>query len=662
MHIDDWHEAFLSEFNPDTYYESLKKANVQNAMLYFQSHVGLSYYPTRSGKMHAAFIGKEDMMRRLSDKCRQNGIRVTGYYSLIYNNWAHDNHPAWRLVGPDGKSDRAAARTVSPAFGQSAVCRYGLCCPNNASYRQFVEAQIKEISKYFTFDGMFFDMLFWRTPCYCPSCRKRFYEETGKMLPMEDWKNPDWLLHMEKRREWMGEFARFATDTLKKYAPNSSVEHNLASCGEYENLRCSAEEVIQASDYAGGDLYGGPYNQSFICKLYRNTTKNKPFEYMTTRCTPTLAKHTTSKSEDTLQSEVFLTCAHHGASLVIDAIDPVGTLDGRFYEMLGRVFEKEIPYEKYLVGDAVEDIGLYYSFKSKYNADGEPYSNHHSCVQLNKLLIEQNKSFGVTSSLHDLNSYRILIAPMLTETDGKDFSRICDYVRGGGQLYLSGGACGTLLREFFKCEPSGRTEHKIVYISPTPNAMGAFGSFCEKYPLHFDGAAPIMQGIPKEKVIATIQLPYTLQGGLEFASIHSDPPGISTEIPAVAFTEYGKGRVLWSSLAMEGIDNYNHSDVFMGLVNMFFSMENSIISDAPCDVEITEFASPNHIFLSSVLLNDKRFARKVEPFSIAVRSKYTPKEIVCLPSEIPIDFSYENGYARFTVSDMGLFMMYDLRY
>ena len=96
MHIDDWDERFLSEFSPEEYYNNLKKAKIENAMLYFQSHVGLCNYPTKSGKIHNAFKGKEDSMKKLVNLCRSNGIAVTGYYSLIYNNWAHDNHREWR--------------------------------------------------------------------------------------------------------------------------------------------------------------------------------------------------------------------------------------------------------------------------------------------------------------------------------------------------------------------------------------------------------------------------------------------------------------------------------------------------------------------------------------------------------------------------------------
>lgn len=46
----------------------------------------------------------------------------------------------------------------------------------------------------------------------------------------------------------------------------------------------------------------------------------------------------------------------------------------------------------------------------------------------------------------------------VTEVDAGDYGRIKDYVRNGGQLYLSGGDCYDLLQEFFHAEIVGRTK------------------------------------------------------------------------------------------------------------------------------------------------------------------------------------------------------------
>ena len=129
MHIADWDDRFLSEFSPEEYVANLERAKIKSAMIYFQSHVGLCYYPTESGQMHRALIGKEDMVRRVVELCHEKGIAVTGYYSLLYNTVEHDRHPEWRLLRQNGISHRASKTDGNGENFRGS--RYGLCCPNN---------------------------------------------------------------------------------------------------------------------------------------------------------------------------------------------------------------------------------------------------------------------------------------------------------------------------------------------------------------------------------------------------------------------------------------------------------------------------------------------------------------------------------------------------
>ena len=171
MHIADWDESFLSRFSPEEYVENLKTAKIQNAMLYLQSHAGLCYYPTQSGLMHRSFRGREDAMRRTAELCRQNGILVTGYYSLNYNTAEHDRHPAWRMLQKNQKSKRENSQRgeldeKAQPFASPQSGRYGLCCPNNSDYRSFVYRQIDEMLAYFELDGMFSICPSGRTPAF----------------------------------------------------------------------------------------------------------------------------------------------------------------------------------------------------------------------------------------------------------------------------------------------------------------------------------------------------------------------------------------------------------------------------------------------------------------------------------------------------------------
>lgn len=660
MHIDDWDEAFLSEFSPEVYLENLKKAKIQNAMLYFQSHVGLCYYPTKSGKMHNAFVGREDMMQCLAAMCRKENIYVTGYYSLIYNNWAYHNHPEWRMIDKDGTTKYEKKEIVQAEFANNNLFRYGLCCPNNKDYRNFISEQMREMAEYFEFDGMFFDMLFWPHMCYCESCRKRWEEEVGREIPVnEDWNDERWLLHIRKRREWMGEFAQGITDEMKKLAPGVSVEHNFACAVLSDGSLAIAEPVNDACDYVGGDLYGGIYRHSFTCKLYRNITKNQPFEYMFSRCEVNLSKHTLTKSEDVMRSAVFLTSAHHGATMVIDAVDPTGTMDKRVYERVGKIFAEEIPYEKYFCGDMIEDIGVYYTMRSKFNNYGEIYSNHLSAVNTVDTFVFENIPCGVTGGFHDIEKYKILIAPCLTNEDSYDNQRIIDYVKNGGCLYISGGQNEGLMREFFCAECNGRTTENIVYIAPEKSAEKAFCDYNEKYPLQFEGTAPIMHGFDENDVLATITLPYTNQNTLKFVSIHSNPPFTHTDIVAAAVKKYGKGTVLWSALPIESINLYEYRRVFLSLLKYAFGYESTVVSDAPKDVEIISFKTDDSILVSTVLLNEDYKARKLESFYIAIKAD-KPCDVLLLPEEKSIPFKYEDGFVKFESEKNEIFNMYKI--
>ena len=102
MHINDWSDEFLSKFDVNGYYQNLVTAKIQSPMIYLQSHTGLCHYPTKSGKTHTYFAKNPRALNELIDKCKQGGMKVVGYYSLIFNNWAADTYPEWEMVNADG--------------------------------------------------------------------------------------------------------------------------------------------------------------------------------------------------------------------------------------------------------------------------------------------------------------------------------------------------------------------------------------------------------------------------------------------------------------------------------------------------------------------------------------------------------------------------------
>jgi alpha-L-fucosidase len=125
MHITDDDERFMSRFDAGTYVEMLKLARARSAVVYAHSHVGLCYFPTKVGRMHAGLRGR-DILREVIDHCRENGIYVDVYLSAIFDTWAYRQHPDWRII--DAHGNEAAAHS-----------RYGICCPNSP-YRKYIAA------------------------------------------------------------------------------------------------------------------------------------------------------------------------------------------------------------------------------------------------------------------------------------------------------------------------------------------------------------------------------------------------------------------------------------------------------------------------------------------------------------------------------------------
>ena len=190
MHIPDWDEKFLSQFDADQYVERLLQSRAQSVVCYAQSHVGLFNYPTKVGQHHRGLKGR-DIVAEMVERCRQHNIAIQLYSSLIHDRWAFDQHPDWRMTRHDGSE-----------FG--AGSRYGVVCPNSG-YREYVRAWVREMAERFDVEGFRFDMTFWVGVCYCDNCQARWAKEVGGDMPRKvDWTDPRWVTLQHKPRGMVG--------------------------------------------------------------------------------------------------------------------------------------------------------------------------------------------------------------------------------------------------------------------------------------------------------------------------------------------------------------------------------------------------------------------------------------------------------------------------
>jgi hypothetical protein len=406
---------------------------------------------------------------------------------------------------------------------------------------------------------------------------------------------------------------------------------------------------------------------------------------------------------DLLRLSVMVTYLHHGACLLIDAINPVGTIDSRVYKKIGEVFREAEPFEPYLsIGTHVYDVGLYFNMfakmdnmengKSVDDAVCDTAQPHEKAVmEAANSLRAHHIPYTVLNNwrLELLPNARVLVLSDVPFLNEKETAAIKEYIENGGNAYISGRTNPALIEEIFGVKFEGYTEHGITYISPTEEGLSVMrGEFTREYPLVMFERQAQYKGTPSGKIYGTMTLPYTIPNPrssvismpsdsraeqkdlndpmYRFVSIHSNPPGVFTDRPAMMETDFGKGRVFYSSLPIERAKREQHSDIFSGIIKRLLDEKPSVFasSDAPETVECILFGDNEKKIklLGLVNIQESFHTIPVRDFTVSVYSEIPPKEVVVLPGRKNIPFRYENKYIQIYIDLINLYSMLLLQF
>ena len=188
-----------------------------------------------------------------------------------------------------------------------------------------------------------------------------------------------------------------------------------------------------------------------------------------------------------------------------------------------------------------------------------------------------------------------------------------------------------------------------------------FLGFNAKYPLPFNGTAPLITPSKDSQVLATLTLPYTGSKDFAFASIHSNPPGVATNQPLIIKKKVGNGTVIWSAVNLEAVDIYEYGKIFTNLMNLF-SPVYSFSSTASKHVELTMFRQENRILVHAVHMTEDEFVTDEPSFTVSISTKTPPKQVLLAPENTPVSFEYRDGYTTFTARALHIYDLYLIEY
>lgn len=693
MHIPDWDARFLAQYDPHTLVNAYERAGATSVMFYCQSHVGLCYFPTTTGKQHPALDGR-DLVTETLARLREKNIAAVGYYSVNYNDWAFWEYPAWRTVPAGDKS--------ADSFSDS---RYGTLCLNHPDYRAFVLAQLSEIVEGRKFDGFFVDDSFWSTVCVCAECRKKYRAETGTEIPQTvNWFDPAWCRFQTTREQWLSDYVGVITAHLKQLDPTLAVYHNFGVAMGHWAFGVPFESSIH-HDFLGGDLFGDPIEQLMVSKWMTNLTQNRPMEFMTSH-TIGVREHVQLKSLEQQRLQAHAATLLSSAFLFIDWINPDGTINPKIYDRIGQVYNETAAYEPYLGGEAVQDIAIYFSYDAKVdfadNArplhDIDPWSENFRPPHVRAIrgvvrtLQRAHLPFGIITSkqLNELDRYKVIILPNVLRMNADEVNAVREYVRRGGAVYASRYTSlvetnGVLHNDFmladvFGCQFDADDIGSMSYLKPAradvsewiapqdvvtlSNELVMFGANKDKP----DVKSLRIQERASGDVLGTLTLPYSnASSGTVFdhhwSSIHSSPPWQDTTHPTLVYHMFGEGRAIYSAADIESLDADAPQTLFTQLIRRLLNHAPSYSTDAPPAVWMNVQQQPEHNRLTVGFLNYQaqlpvipiaRFAFSLQP---PCGKKFVTLQ--SLPDKTPVPFACdEQGVLHAQVNDLEMFALF----
>ena len=678
QHITDSNADFLADFDAEHYVGMVRRSQAQVMFMYAQSVVGQAFYPSQVAPVHANLKGR-NLPQEVIDEARRHGLKVVLYMSLVWDTWACRNHPDWQVKDTLG-------RGIADNISSTETHRAGLCCVNSP-YRDYTMALTREICETFDMEGIRMDMTFWPRPCYCRHCRRRYAEEVGGEIPeIVNWEDPRWAAFQRCREKWMAEFAERQTNTALAANPALSVEHQASSLPHAAGWRFGVDSrLAQQNTYLQGDFYGGTLQGSLVRKLFYNLSPDRPVGFET--CVSiSLANYTAVKSRALLEAAACSAIADGCAFIYITSIDPAGTLEPTTFERMGDIWSRTRHYEPHMGGELQQDVAVYFSLNSKCSfADNglhveDPklaHTSQHGDAVLGacRALRDAHIPFGVITdtSLDQLARHKLIILPDVLMMNEAEITAFREYVRQGGKLYASRNTSlltrdghrrqDFMLADVFGAHYSGETCETFTYLAPLPETDALFAPATRQHPAGLQESQLLVQADERTSTLATITLPYTVPAdNIVFTSLHNDPPGFRTALPAIIRNEFGAGSALYVSSAMERHEHLHA--IFLGLLRQLHD-DFSFEADAPPVVEITLFHQPERRRLLVNLINFQDTMPNVPVSDARVRLALNgriARRALLLPAEEALDFTLSNGMAEIAVPRFETFAMLALEY
>lgn len=666
MHIPDNDPSYLSKFDAEEYARLVSLSGVDTAILYTSNCLGYTFFEEE--QMHGNMGGRDFVGERI-EAFKKYGVRTILYYN-IWNRQAALKHPDWNLVNPNPKTDMNKTR-----FRRN--------CLNSEGFRAYVKRQLETLSKKYSFEGIWIDMIDWfDTLCVCDNCKRKLLLEEGIEIPERvDFSDKNFAKYRKARERWLCEFIDLVKDAVHSGNPDATVTLQNAAWRRGLDTGIS-EDSVKRSEFLAGDFYADPLIYSVICKFINNATANRPVEFMTSLCSQ-LEAHTTSKTDKELLRTIYGSMAHNTAFTFIDAIDPVGTMNPTRYERMKRLGEKTKRERENLSPEAklISDVTLYMNHDSLFEPVNMPISEYSFTGKISKRLtnfaeamIEKHISYDINArkNVEKIDSPAVFLADLRILNE-REVKALTSYVENGGTL-IATSMTGTLtkdgealsdfaLSDLLGVHLLGQCDLNPTYIRRADEGVAEFADYDEGYPIAVLSTSALVKADEDVEILGYLTNPLSSATNADvFSSAISDPPVVDTNYPAVTRRRVGKGQAIYVSAPIE---ESLHPDGRGLLTSLILSAkERNITVEAPAWLETVTYLDEdnNRYLVNFVNTMTKGYEAVVPEAKVRIKTNKMITKAYNITADSPVDFKNEDGTVSFSVKNINNYAMVELKF
>ena len=626
------------KFSKEQFQQALKTGHVNSITVFSKCHHGWSYHPTEVNEMHPEL--DFDLLGAQLEACKEIGVNAPVYISAGFDEKEFVRHPEWRWrTDPEPKD-------YEEYFNE--VHFHVLCF--NTGYLDLLCAQIEEVMQKYNPCGIFLDIIAPRV-CYCEKCLADM-----KALGLDINNEDDAREFAEKV---LNKYIEATNAAVRKYSDTATIFHNSGHIpkGNYGFINANTHLELESLPTGG---WG--YDHFPLSAAYVRTLENTDFLGMTGKFHQSWGEFGGFKHPNALIYETSLSIANGAGCSIGDQMHPLGEMNMSTYGLIGKAYSLVEEKEPWLEGtDTVADVAVLSAEAITGKRDSK------ADIGANRMLLENNYLYNFVDGETDFSGYKMIILPDVEILSDKIIEKIKAYAANGGKVIASGKALVKNGAFFLDvgAEFKGENEFKPTYFIPefeTVNGKTEYVMRCDSH---------MIEAVDCD-VEAYMQNPYFNRTLERFCS-HMHAPNNSEESFPGAVIKGNVAYIGWDIFsAYARLGHLCFKELFAHIFKKMMGDEITVYASVPDRAVVTyrkqekENRNILHLLFAHTTVRGEKtevIEDTVPLYNVkcSVKCDDKPSAILLAPSGEKLDFEYVNGRAEFTVPEVNIHQMVEIK-